>query len=94
MRFLRSLYIHNQLYLYITIASLCFLISYWLPVFFALAWMVVITIAVLTTIDLTMLYGKKNTTELIFNEFAKLGEKDFGSQFNSVFEPTAKYTHE
>lgn len=41
-----------------------------------------------------MLYGEKNTTELIFNEFAKLGEKDFGSQFNSVFEPPAKYNPE
>ena len=37
-----------------------------------------------------MLYGKENTTELIFKEFAKLGEKDFGSQFNSIFEPPAK----
>lgn len=37
-----------------------------------------------------MLYGKENTTKLIFKEFAKLGENDFGSQFNSIFEPPQK----
>lgn len=41
-----------------------------------------------------MLYGKKNTTALIFKEFEKLGQNDFGSQFNSVFEPPGKYNLE
>lgn len=36
-----------------------------------------------------MLSGKQNTTELIFNEFKKLGENDFGSQFNNIFDPPA-----
>ena len=37
-----------------------------------------------------MLYGKENTTELIFKEFAKLGDNNFGSQFNKIFEPLPK----
>ena len=31
------------------------------------------------------LYGKTNTTELIFKEFKKLGEDNFGEQFSDIF---------
>jgi len=34
-----------------------------------------------------LLYGKTNTTELIFREFKKLGEENFGKRFSDIFNP-------
>lgn len=56
MKFFKSLYIHKQLYIYLAIASVCFLLSYWLPVLFALAWIVTVIISVLLAIDIYILY--------------------------------------
>jgi uncharacterized protein (DUF58 family) len=41
-------------------ASVCFLLSFWLPVLYAVAWIVTIIIAVLLLIDLLLLYQPKN----------------------------------
>ncbi|WP_179348705.1 DUF58 domain-containing protein [Winogradskyella pacifica] len=60
MNFLKSLYIHSQLYIYIAMASVCFLLSFWLPVLYAVAWIVTIIIAVLLLIDLLLLYQPKD----------------------------------
>ncbi|MDO1500121.1 DUF58 domain-containing protein [Winogradskyella maritima] len=58
MKFLKSLYIHKQFYYYIGLASLCFLVSYWVPVFFTVACIVVLILVVLFILDLSLLYGK------------------------------------
>ncbi|MBU2928208.1 DUF58 domain-containing protein [Winogradskyella psychrotolerans] len=60
MNFLKSLYIHKQLYIYLAIASVCFLLSYWIPVLFSMAWIVTIIIAVLLIIDVLLLYQLKS----------------------------------
>ncbi len=60
MKFLKSLYIHKQLYMYIALASVCFLLSYWIPVLYAVAWILTICIIVLLLIDILLLYQPKN----------------------------------
>jgi len=60
MKFLKSLYIHKQLYIYIALASVCFLLSYWIPVLYAVAWILTICIIVLLLIDILLLYQPKN----------------------------------
>lgn len=60
MKFLKSLYIHNQFYIYIAIASVCFLLSYWFPALFSIATIISIFIIVLFAIDVSILYGTKN----------------------------------
>lgn len=60
MKFLKSLYIHKQFYYYIALASLCFLVSYWIPAFFTIAWVVVLVLAILFLLDLTLLYNKND----------------------------------
>jgi uncharacterized protein (DUF58 family) len=59
MKFLKSLYIHNQFFIYIAIVAVCFLLSYWIPVLFAIAWMAFIIIAVLFVVDILLLYRFK-----------------------------------
>ncbi|WP_179336218.1 DUF58 domain-containing protein [Winogradskyella costae] len=63
MKFLKSLYIHKQLYIYIAMASVCFLLSYWMPTLYAVAWILTIIIAVLLFIDLLLLYQPKNAIQ-------------------------------
>ena len=60
MNFLKSLYIHKQLYIYLAIASVCFLLSFWIPTLYAVAWIVTISIAVLLLIDLLLVYQPKS----------------------------------
>ncbi|MCA0132303.1 DUF58 domain-containing protein [Winogradskyella alexanderae] len=59
MKFLRSLYIHKQFYIYIAIIAVCFLMSYWFPSLYSLSWILVTIIAVVLLIDLIILYGHK-----------------------------------
>ncbi|MDB9782524.1 DUF58 domain-containing protein [Winogradskyella sp.] len=60
MKFLKSLYINKQLYIYLAVTSVCFLLSFWLPVLFSVAWMLVVLISVVLCIDLLLLYQPKN----------------------------------
>ncbi|MBF8150792.1 DUF58 domain-containing protein [Winogradskyella sp. F6397] len=63
MKFIKSLYIHKQLYIYLAVASVCFLLSYWMPTLFSIAWIVTIIIAVLLLVDLLLLYQPKNALQ-------------------------------
>ncbi len=60
MNFIKSLYIHKQLYIYLAIASVCFLLSYWIPALYSIAWILVVIILVVLLIDLLLLYQPKN----------------------------------
>ncbi|BAO74327.1 DUF58 domain-containing protein [Winogradskyella sp. PG-2] len=60
MKFIKSLYIHQQLYIYLAVASVCFLLSYWLPALFSFATILSIIIIVVLFIDLLLLYQPKN----------------------------------
>lgn len=59
MKFFKSLYIHNQFYIYIAIASACFILSYWFNGLFALAWVITIALVVLFIMDALLLYKTK-----------------------------------
>ncbi|WP_179352002.1 DUF58 domain-containing protein [Winogradskyella vidalii] len=63
MKFLKSLYIHKQLYIYIAVASVCFLLSYWLPVLYAIAWVLTVIIIAVLAIDLLLIYQPKNAIQ-------------------------------
>ncbi|MFK7834515.1 MAG: DUF58 domain-containing protein [Winogradskyella sp.] len=60
MKFIKSLYIHKQFYIYIAVAAVCFLLSYWFPVLFSVATIMSIFILVVFFIDLLLLYQPKN----------------------------------
>lgn len=59
MKFIKSLYIHNQFYIYIAIAAMCFVLSFWLPTLFSVAWIITIGIFVLLFVDIIILYQTK-----------------------------------
>lgn len=59
MKFIKSLYIHNQFYIYIAIAAVCFILSFWLPTLFSVAWIITIGVFVLFFVDIFILYQTK-----------------------------------
>jgi len=60
MKFIKSLYIHKQFYVYLALTSVCFLVSYWLPIFYAIAWILTIAISILFIVDVLFLYRFKD----------------------------------
>lgn len=60
MKFLKSLYIHKQFYIYLAVISVCFLVSYWLPILYAFSWILVVFLVVFFITDLLLLYRFKN----------------------------------
>ncbi|WP_338731232.1 DUF58 domain-containing protein [Mangrovimonas cancribranchiae] len=59
MRFIKSLYIHANFYSYLALVSVCFLLSYWIPVLYPVAWSGVVIISVLFIADLLIIYNPK-----------------------------------
>ncbi|WP_420553783.1 DUF58 domain-containing protein [Tenacibaculum aiptasiae] len=59
MQFFKSIYIHNRFFIYISIISGLFLLSFWLPVLYSLTWMLVWLFLITMCIDLIVLYRFK-----------------------------------
>ena len=60
MSFLRSFYIHHTFFKYIAILCATFVLSYWLPVLYPIAWVSTMLILALFFFDIYLLYAKKN----------------------------------
>ncbi|MEM7486682.1 MAG: DUF58 domain-containing protein [Bacteroidota bacterium] len=74
MRFLRSFYIHNRFFTYIAVLAACFVLSYWLPTLYPIAWVLVFILMALFVCDCYLLYGtpngiigKRNTPQKLSN---------------------------
>lgn len=60
MKFIKSLYLHSKFFVYLASASICFLLSFWIPIFYPFAWFISISILMLFIVDLILLYRFKN----------------------------------
>ncbi|WP_420399145.1 DUF58 domain-containing protein [Flagellimonas sp.] len=56
MRILRSFYIHNRFFWYIAILAACFVISYWVPSVYPIAWLLVYGLLALFFLDCYLLF--------------------------------------
>ncbi len=57
MQFLKSFYIHNTFFRYIAVLSGCFLLSYWLPLIYPIAWLLTLVLLALFLFDSYLLYA-------------------------------------
>ncbi|WP_422350700.1 DUF58 domain-containing protein [Flagellimonas sp.] len=57
MRILRSFYIHNRFFWYIAILAACFVISYWVPSIYPIAWLLVYGLLALFLLDCYLLFA-------------------------------------
>lgn len=56
MKFIKSLYLHKAFFVYLASASVCFLLSLWIPFLYPIAWVLVLIISILFIVDLFILY--------------------------------------
>ncbi len=59
MQFLKSFYIHTTFFWYIAILSACFMVSFWFPVVYPLAWLFTLLLGALFLFDCSLLYSGK-----------------------------------
>ena len=59
MRILKDLYLHTNFYYYIAIIAGVFLLSYWIDILYAVAWVLSVVLAVLLVFDIFILFRKK-----------------------------------
>lgn len=76
MSFFRSLYIHNIFFRYIAVLSACFVISFWVPVLYPIAWLLVYLLMALFFLDLYLMYATKNGIRAQRNLPQKLSNSD------------------
>ena len=80
MQFLKSFYIHNTFFRYIAILAACFVISFWAPVLYPIAWLLAFILLALFLLDIYLLYatGKRIEAE------RKLPQKLSNSDLNEI----------
>lgn len=76
MAFIRSLYIHNTFFRYIAVLSACFVISYWVPLLYPIAWLLVFLLMVLLVFDLYLLFSTSKAIKAQRNLPQKLSNSD------------------
>ncbi len=76
MAFIRSLYIHNAFFRYIAVLSACFVISYWVPFLYPIAWLLVFLLMALLLFDLYLLYSTSKAIKAQRNLPQKLSNSD------------------
>ena len=59
MNLIRSLYIHERFFIYVSIISVVFLVSFWFPILYVIAWFLVTFLAVLVVVDMYLLFARK-----------------------------------
>ncbi len=57
MHFLRSFYIHNTFFRYLALLSACFVVSYWIPWLYPIAWLLTWVLLGLFLFDIYLLYS-------------------------------------
>jgi len=60
LKFYKSLYIHSRFFAYKSGVAALFLISYWVQIFYNLAWVATLTLVFFIAFDLVLLYKTKN----------------------------------
>ena len=60
MNLIKNLYIHERFYIYISLIAALFLISYWIPILYTIAWLLVLIVTMLFLVDLVLLFRFKN----------------------------------
>ncbi len=59
MNLIRSLYIHERFFIYVSIISVVFLVSFWFPILYVVAWFLVTFLALFIAVDVYLLFNRK-----------------------------------
>lgn len=76
MQFLKSFYIHNVFFRYVALLAACFLISFWVPLLYPIAWLLTFLLVALFLFDMYLLYAPGNKLEATRSLPQKLSNSD------------------
>jgi len=76
MKFIKSIYIHAQFFWYISGIVMLFLMSFWFPVFYSIAWSAVVALSVFFLADVWFLYRTGNGIKARRNLSEKFSNSD------------------
>lgn len=76
MHFIKSLYIHNTFFWYIAILAGCFMLSFWIPVLYPIAWILTMVLLGLFLFDIYLLYANSKGVVAERNLPRKLSNSD------------------
>lgn len=88
MHFLKSFYIHNTFFWYVAILACCFMLSYWVPLMYPIAWLLMWVLLGLFLFDIYLLYAPDKGMEAERILPQKLSNSDLNSitiQFESFY---------
>lgn len=88
MQLLKSFYIHNRFFYYIALLSACFIVSYWFPSLYPIAWLLVFVLIALFLLDIFMLFSVPNAVVAKRDLPQKLSNSDYNTL---VVHLTSKY---
>ncbi|AYN67123.1 DUF58 domain-containing protein [Euzebyella marina] len=77
MQFVKSLYIHNTFFRYIAVLAACFVISYWVPFLYPIAWLLTWVLCALFLFDIYLLYSPAKTITAKRSVPGKLSNSDY-----------------
>jgi len=77
MQFLKSFYIHNTFFNYIAVLAACFILSYWLPFLYPVAWLLTFVVLGLFLFDIYLLYTNSKGIQAQRALPQKLSNSDF-----------------
>ena len=77
MQFLKSFYIHNTFFRYIAILAACFIVSFWVPILYPIAWLLTLVLLALFLFDIYLLYENTKGIDAQRNLPQKLSNSDF-----------------
>jgi len=57
LKLIRNLYIHERFFIYVAVIAITFLMSFWFPILYSVAWLLVVVLIVFFTIDIYVLFS-------------------------------------
>ena len=79
MQFLKSFYIHNTFFRYLALLSASFILSYWFPWVYPIAWVLILVLVAAFLLDVFLLYGTNEGIEAKRILPKKLSNSDLNS---------------
>lgn len=77
MKFLKSLYIDNTFFRYLAVLAACFVLSYWLPPLYPIAWLLTLLLFAFFLFDIYLLYARPDAIEAERSLPQKLSNSDY-----------------
>lgn len=77
MNIFKNLYLHERFFNYLSVIAITFLVSFWIPILYNIAWFMVMSLIIVFFMDIYLLFRKKNgikANRILGNKFSNSDE--------------------